>query len=115
MHADSLTAKGVLGRMARALTSQTQPFKSNVYSITGNHKILEGGGLHAVVAAVDPIHFGVLQKNVDLEVIRKVPEGHPTKWCSRMVTTKKKSGKLRLTVDLTKVNDCTYRELHHQK
>ena len=71
------------------------------------------------IPAKVPIHWkdGVrelLQTNVDLGVIKKVPEGVPTKWCSRMVVQPKKSGKLRMTVDLTKVNDLTYRELHHQ-
>ena len=50
----------------------------------------------------------LLQANVDLGVIEKVPEGVPTKWCSRMVIQPKKSGNLRMTVDLTKVNDVTY-------
>ena len=44
LHADSLTAKGVLGRMAHALSSGSAPYKVGKYSISGNQKILEGDG-----------------------------------------------------------------------
>ena len=57
----------------------------------------------------------LLEKNVSRGVIRNVPEGIPTQWCSRMIVAKKKSGKLRQCVDLRKVNDATDRELHHQR
>lgn len=44
LHADSRTAKGVLGRMAHVLSSGTGHYKVGQYSISGNQKILEGDG-----------------------------------------------------------------------
>ena len=44
LHADSLTAKGVLGRMAHALATGEAPYRVGKYSISGNQKILEGDG-----------------------------------------------------------------------
>jgi len=47
-HAQSLhpqlgSADGVIGRMVNALNSQSSPYKSSLYSVSGNKKILEGG------------------------------------------------------------------------
>ena len=40
------------------------------------------------------------------------PVGHPTNWCSPMVVTPKPSGKVRVCVDLTKLNEYVQRENH---
>ena len=42
LHPQRGDAKGVLGRMVGALSSQNQPYKSKSYSITGSMKIMEG-------------------------------------------------------------------------
>jgi uncharacterized protein (DUF1501 family) len=42
LHAQSSTAKGVIGRIVDVLTAQPSPYKSQAYSITGNQKIVEG-------------------------------------------------------------------------
>ena len=44
LHADSRTAKGVLGRMSHVLATVGGRFKVGQYSIAGNQKILEGDG-----------------------------------------------------------------------
>ena len=54
-----------------------------------------------------------LDQDVRLGVIEPVPQGTPTRWCSRMVVTAKKDGSPRRTVDLTNVNKATFRETHH--
>ena len=55
----------------------------------------------------------LLDRDVKLGVIEKVPEGTPTKHCSRMIMQVKKSGALRRTIDLQNVNKATYRETHY--
>jgi len=42
VHAQSLAAKGVLGRVAQALRTQDDPYAVGLYSIAGNTKMLEG-------------------------------------------------------------------------
>ena len=54
-----------------------------------------------------------LDQDVRLGIIEPVPQGTPTRWCSRMVVTAKKDGSPRRTVDLTNVNRTTLRETHH--
>ena len=54
-----------------------------------------------------------LDQDVRLGIIEPVPQGTPTRWCSRMVVTAKKDGSPRRTVDLTNVNQATLRETHH--
>ena len=54
-----------------------------------------------------------LDQDVRLGIIEPVPQGTPTRWCSRMVVTAKKDGSPRRTVDLTNVNKATLRETHH--
>ena len=54
-----------------------------------------------------------LDQDVRLGIIEPVPQGTPTRWCSRMVVTAKKDGSPRRTVDLTNVNRATLRETHH--
>ena len=71
----------------------------------------------AYTPAMVPYHYkeeakALLDMDERLGVIRKVPEGTPTTWCSRMVMQVKKSGKLRRTIDLQKVNKATFRETH---
>ena len=46
MHAQSLTANGVLGRIAEALTTRdAEPYSVGVYSVKGNQKILENSAV----------------------------------------------------------------------
>ena len=54
-----------------------------------------------------------LDQDVRLGIIEPVPQGTPTRWCSRMVVAAKKDGSPRRTVDLQRVNDATLRETHH--
>ena len=54
-----------------------------------------------------------IERDVRLGIIEPVPQGAPTKWCSRMVVTSKKDGSPRRTVDLQKLNKATLRETHH--
>ena len=42
LEAQNANAKGVLGRTIDAMTSQSAPFKCDVYSIAGNEKMVEG-------------------------------------------------------------------------
>ena len=46
-------------------------------------------------------------------IIRKVPAGEATEWCSRMVVTPKKNGQPRRTVDFQPLNAACNRETHH--
>ena len=57
--------------------------------------------------AAVPYHYkkatkDLLDRDVAIGVIEKVPEGTPTKFCCRMIMQVKKSGKLRRTIDLQK-------------
>ena len=54
-----------------------------------------------------------LDRDVQLGIIEPVPEGVPTKWCSRMMIVSKKDGKPRRTVDVQALNQATLRETHH--
>ena len=63
-----------------------------------------------------------LDMDVKLGTIEPVPQGTPTKWCSRMVCVGKKDSVMkdgevikgvRRTVDLQPVNAASYRETHH--
>ena len=51
-----------------------------------------------------------LQRMEDLGVISKVKE--PTEWCAGMVVVPKANGKVRICVDLTKLNESVCRERH---
>ena len=51
-----------------------------------------------------------LQRMEELGVITPVTE--PTEWCSGMVVVPKAGGKVRICVDLTKLNRCVCRERH---
>ena len=50
---------------------------------------------------------------MQLGIIESVPQGVPTKWCSRMAIVSKKDGKPRRTVDFQALNQATLRETHH--
>ena len=50
-----------------------------------------------------------IERDVRLGIIEPVPQGSPTKWCSRMVVTSKKDGSPRRTVDLQRLNKATLR------
>ena len=54
-----------------------------------------------------------LDWDVALGIIKSVPAGTPTVWCSRMVVTPKKDRSSRRTVNLQKSNAATMRETHH--
>ena len=51
-----------------------------------------------------------LQRMQDAGVISKVEQ--PTQWCAGMVVVPKADGRVRICVDLTKLNECIYRERH---
>ena len=68
--------------------------------------------------AAVPHHWGKkvkkqIDKDVRLGIIEPVPQGTPTKWCSRMVVASKKNGDPRRTIDLQQLNKATLRETHH--
>ena len=46
-------------------------------------------------------------------ILRPVPTGDVTEWCSRMVVVPKKDGTPRRTVDFQKLNAVCKRETHH--
>ena len=51
-----------------------------------------------------------LQRMERLEVITKIEE--PTDWCAGMVVVPKRNGKVRICVDVTKMNESVKRERH---
>ena len=72
----------------------------------------------AYTPAKVPIHFkeatkALLDSDERLGVIERVPQGTPTVWASRMIMQRKKSGALRRTIDLQKVNKSTLRETNY--
>ena len=56
-----------------------------------------------------------LLEDVRMGVLERVPHGVPTKWCHRMVVTRKPNGKPRRTVDMSALNKVSLRETHHVK
>ena len=68
-------------------------------------------------AAPVPLHWQDqvqrdLHRDVALGVLERVPHGEPTKWCFRMVITRKDDGGPRRTVDLSPLNKFCIREAH---
>ena len=68
-------------------------------------------------AADIPIHFmnevyELLMNDVALDIIERVPEGEPVTWCHRMIITRKRNGKPRRVVDLSRLNKYCKRDLH---
>ena len=53
-----------------------------------------------------------LLRDVELDVIERIPLGEPTKWCFKMVVTRKDDGSPRRTVDIYPMNKHCERELH---
>ena len=56
-----------------------------------------------------------LERDVAMGVLERVPLGEPTKWCFRMVVTRKDDGSPRRTVDLSPLNKHCEREVHGSK
>ena len=56
-----------------------------------------------------------IKKDDVMKIIEKVPYGEPSKWCHRMVVTRKSNGKPRRTVDLSPLNKHCLREVHPMK
>ena len=54
-----------------------------------------------------------MERECRLGVIRKVPAGTQTTWCSRMVVTANADESPRRTVDLQGLNRMSRRETHH--
>ena len=70
--------------------------------------------------AMIPLHWQEnvkkqLEDDVALGVLEKVPYGEPSKWCHRMVVTRKADGGPRRTVDMSALNKASVRETHHVK
>ena len=67
-----------------------------------------------------PLHIqegvkGLLDKNVALGTLEKVPYGEPSRCCHKLVATVKPDGNPRLTVDMSSLNQHCLRETHHVK
>ena len=64
--ADSLSAKGVFGRISDVLKNQQSPYKTSVYSIAGNQKILEGNSPPKVLgkSGVDRFNYDDFVENI---------------------------------------------------
>ena len=65
-----------------------------------------------------PFHFKepvrqALWEDVKSGIITPVPVGIPTDWCSTMVITSEKNGKLRRTIDYQHLNPQCDQENHH--
>ena len=65
-----------------------------------------------------PLHWqqevkASIDRDVKLGVLEAVPDGEPVTWCHRMVTTRKKIGKPRRTVDMQVLNKHAVRETRH--
>ena len=56
-----------------------------------------------------------LDRDVDLDVLERVPYGETTDWCTRMVITRKHDGGPRRTIDLSPLNQFCKRETHPSK
>ena len=56
-----------------------------------------------------------LFRDVELGVLEPVPHGEPTRWCFRMVISRKHDGGPRRTVDLSPLNKFCEREAHPSK
>ena len=54
-----------------------------------------------------------LEEDVSLGVLERVPYGEPSKYCHRMVVTRKADGGPRRTIDMSSLNKATLRETHH--
>ena len=54
-----------------------------------------------------------LDEDVALGVIEKVPYGDTSRYCHRMVVTRKADGTPRRTIDMSSLNKATIRETHH--
>ena len=54
----------------------------------------------------------MLDRDVELGIIEKVPVGEAVEWCSRMVTVRKKDGSPRITVDYQPLNKQCLRETY---
>ena len=54
-----------------------------------------------------------LMKDVERGILKPVPIGTPTDWCSTMVITTKKDGRPRRTIDYQHLNSQCKRETHH--
>ena len=57
MHAQDSGATGVLGRMMDALTSQDNPYRSKVYSMSGISKLVEGSVPPSVIGTDGVVRF----------------------------------------------------------
>ena len=56
-----------------------------------------------------------IDRDVELEILKKVPFNEPTTWCARMVVVKKKDGRPRRTVDFQQLNAQCVREPNYSQ
>ena len=57
----------------------------------------------------------LLENDVKMGIIEKVPVNTPTTWLSRMVCVPKQNGEPRRTVDFKALNDASDRQTHHTR
>ena len=104
-------------------------FASSAFNNTAPFPVITGppGHIHLKEGAVPyarhvpiPVPFHLrdatkkgLDSDTERGVIKPVPVGTPTDWCSTMVVVMKKNGKVRRTVDFQKLNGFCKRETHH--
>ena len=67
-----------------------------------------------------PIHWQEqveqdLERDLRLGVLERVPMGEPTKWCFKMLVTRKTDGSPRRVIDLSPMNKYCMREVHSSK
>jgi len=67
-----------------------------------------------------PIHFekqvdSDILRDIAMDVLEPVPIGEPTRWCFKMIVTRKDDGSPRRTIDLSPLNKYCRREVHTTK
>ena len=108
----------ILDSFASSAFNESKPFP--VMPGPPAHIHLKEGAVPHVRHVPIPVPFHLrdaTKKGLDLDeergIIKPVPVGTPTDWCSTMVVALKKSGKVRRTVDLQGLNKQCKRETHH--
>lgn len=108
----------ILDAFASSAFNDVAPFPV-ITGPPGHIHLKEGAVPHARHVPI-PVPFHLreatkegLDRDVTRGIIKPVPAGTPTDWCSTMVVTVKKNGNTRRTVDLQRLNSQCKRETHH--